>query len=251
MSNLNQKNMKRIFVLFASVSLLFFYQGCNKENADYLSSQPELPYLEHSSNVKEYKSFVSSSLNIIFQEAFDGENINEVQALIFLDNLKPQILNKTDLKTVSYLPFYPIARSNTTEFQIDEKTLMENLTNNQYSLVLKMLNSETINSSFLDAIRMEALLITDKAERQLVLDIVDAISITIEEILSYTTSDGESYFTRSRQKSKGEVFACNVVSGVVGGIFGFVFGTISGPAAPVVAPVVTTLVAATVSTYAC
>lgn len=232
-----------------TISLLFLFQGCNKENSDFLKTDMSALSFEQTKIGQEYKAFLSKSLNEIYKTAFDGENINEWEALKILESNKPQSIIDINIKAAyTSFPSPIFTRSNTSEGQLDKDELMKVLTKDQYRLVIKLIESEVIDEKLLTEVRKEALLIGNKEERELVTNIIDASSLIINEISAFSNNNEEHPITRSK---RGETFACNVVSGVVGSCFGFVFGAISGPAAPIVGTVVTTLVGAAVSTYAC
>lgn len=229
------------------MALVAVFTTCEKnENSVVLGDKENPMPIFYSELVNDFKYIYTSSIKDIYNKAYDGENIDEKKALSIFSSYSKDRTN-VDLFN-NYIPLMLTrgADNNTDIIQIIEETFSEE----QIILINELLGHESINEDILLTIKNKALLLS-KNESKTIVDIIDIIQISINEIEKYLTIENSITSTRS----KGSTFACNLGAGMVGGVAGFLAGalsgTVTGPGGLAVGFIVSTTVGAYISTHAC
>lgn len=201
----------------------------------------------YTKNIGDFQYILSSSINDIYFEAFDGDNIDETKAL---DIFNKYALKKSNIniKELLHSSIQNNMRSENIETEVNENDFFSE---SQAELINQLLGYDKVDIILLNNLRERALLL-DNNERDLILYIIDVIKISIKEVDNYISEDNDSYF---RAKNTNVTFACNLGAGMVGFVSGFLAGaltgSVTGPGGLVVGGVVSTVVSAYISTHAC
>lgn len=197
----------------------------------------------YSQLVRDYRIFLRSSLSEIYDMAFDGENIQEDKAIGVISNFAEK---KYGIHIQNKFTLSPQLR--TGEQYNTNSELLEFFSNDQMILINDLLSYESINPDILFEIRNRASQMQNREEALLMVDIIDLIDVSLQEILIFESDED----TLSSGKY---TFGCNVAAGAVGWTFGFIAGaltgSVAGPAGIFVGNAVGILVSAAISTYAC
>lgn len=241
--------MKKRFYYIAVMAMISVavFTACDKNEGDKLTDFRE-EMNSYSESVKDYEYIFTSSLKDIYENAYDGENIDENQAFSIFNAYSSRV-SDIDLHKNQLNPL--LTRSAQYEYEDIEEAMAMIFTTEQMVLIDELLGHNSINESLLLDIREKALFLS-KNEVKLIIDIVDMIQISIKEVEKYNTIENLTFGTRS---NKSQTFVCNMGAAMIGGVAGFLAGaltgTLTGPGGIVVTGIVSNVVGSYISTHAC